>query len=197
MNFQADIALKIQDGDKKAFEEVFRALYAALCSYANNYLKDHDQAEEVVQEVFCNYWNKRKSLEITGTLDAYIFQSVRNACFNYIKHQKVRRDYALDQLSSLRHEETQQHDVLIALELEQKIEECLLQLPPERQKIFRMSREEGLKYKEIAEKMNISIKTVEAQMGKALHSMREKLLAYLSLALLIGWDIIHWLNNNL
>lgn len=181
MNFQTDIVKRIQEGDERAFELVFRSLYAILCTFANKYLKDTDQAEEVVQEVFYNYWNKRESLEITGILDAYLYSSVRNACLNHLKHQDVRKAYNHAQQIELKAEEQRPKDSLLELELEEKIEGCLSQLPTERQKIFRMSREDDQKYQEIANKLGISIKTVEAQMGKALKSLRECLKDYLSI----------------
>src|SRR5690606_11622365 len=126
----------------------------------------------------------------------YLFRSVRNSCFNHLKHLKVRKEYAEDQLADLKLEESRSEDLLQSFELQHKIEECLLQLPSERQKIFRMSREEGMKYREIAENLKLSIKTVEAQMGKALQNLHEQLSAYLDMLLIISFGILYWLINN-
>lgn len=185
MNNLENIAHKIRNGDEQAFEQVFRRYYAGMCGYAQKYLSDLDQAEEIVQEVFYNFWLKRSRLEVKGILEAYLYRAVRNACLNHIKHLSIRKQYVLDQIQPLKEEENKNHDKVIALELQQKIEASIGQLPPERQKIFKLSRYEGLKYKEIALRLNISLKTVETQMGKALQFMRENLSEYLPLLLVL------------
>lgn len=178
-----DIVLRIKAGDKQAFEEVFRRCYAEMCGYAGRYIEDRDEAEEIVQDVFFNYWNKKELLDITGSLEGYLFRSVRNACFNHLKHMQVRTRFA--QQVVVTKEEGDYSNGIEVLELQERIEESLDQLPPERKKIFRLSREEGLKYKEIADRLGLSIKTVEAQMGKALKFLRENLAEYLPVLLLI------------
>ena len=191
-----DINLRIKTGDEKAFEEVFKSSYAGLCGYANKYISDLDQAEEIVQEVFFNYWNKRTFLEINGALEAYLYKAVRNACLNHLKHLKVRSQYAVAQLHTLKEEESKHLDTMVELELQQKIEDSINLLPTERQKIFKLSRYEGLKYLEIAAELQLSVKTVEAQMGKALKFLKENLAEYLPLLLLIISSIklfINWL----
>jgi len=140
-----------------------------------------DQAEEIVQEMFFNFWQKKESLEINTSLEAYLFRSVRNACLNYLKHLKIREQYKLANNQEIKQKEQEIHDTVVAMELEEKIERIINQLPPERQKVFKMSRYEELKYKEIAQKLNISIKTVEVQMSKALKFLRMHLSDYLSL----------------
>lgn len=185
MDNTQDIASRIKQGDQKAFEKVFKSSYAGMCGYANKYLTDLEQAEEIVQEVFFNYWNKRKTLEIQGPLEAYLYRAVRNSCLNHIKHLQVRTQYVLAQVQPLKEEENRQHDKMVELELQQKIDECINLLPHERQKIFKLSRHEGLKYQEIATELKLSVKTVEAQMGKALKFLRENLAEYLPLLVFI------------
>ncbi len=155
-----------------------------MCGYVSRYVDDPDQAEEIVQEVFYNFWNKRSEIFITGSLESYLFRAARNSSLNYIKHLKVRHEYATAREVLMKEEESRVTDEVVELELHQKIDECIEQLPAERQRIFKMSRFEGLKNKEIAEKLNISIKTVEAQMGKALKYLRENLVDYLSVLLI-------------
>lgn len=184
MNFKADTAQKIRNGDEQAFEEVFRGLYPKLCVFANRFLADHDHSEEVVQEVFFTFWAKRESLEIKGEIGAYLYRSVRNACINQLNHQKVKQAYISDQLKESIENHQLEADPMVQSELQRKIPECMSKLPTERQRIFRLSREDGLKYREIAEKLGISIKTVEAQMGKALANLKECLKEYLILLFL-------------
>lgn len=150
-----------------------------MCGYAVRYVEDSALAEEVVQDVFLSFWEKRMTLEITGSIEAYLFRAVRNTCLNHIKHAKVKHRFAMAQIPSLSEEEGRVTDKVVELELQEKIDECVDQLPPERKKIFKLSREEGLKYKEIASQLGLSIKTVEAQMGKALKFLRENLMEYL------------------
>lgn len=171
----------IQSGNEKAFEELFKSQYPALCGYARKYLEDIDQAEEIVQEMFFNFWQKKETMKINTSLEAYLFRSVRNACLNYLKHLKIQEQYKLANNQQIKQKEQEIHDTVVAMELEEKIEQIIDQLPPERQKVFKMSRHEELKYKEIAQKLNISIKTVEVQMSKALKFLRMHLSDYLSL----------------
>lgn len=144
-----------------------------------------DQAEEIVQEMFFNFWQKKDKVDISISLEAYLFRSVRNACLNYLKHLKVREEHRLATNEELRKKEQEVHDKMEALELQERIDRTIEQLPPERKKIFKMSRFEELKYKEIAEKLNISVKTVEVQMSKALKFLRMHLSDYLSVGILI------------
>ena len=144
---------RLKSGDEQAFEQLFKAQYPALCGYARKYLDDLDQAEEIVQEMFFNFWQKREKVEINISAEAYLFRSVRNSCLNYLKHLKIREEHRLATNEEIRRKEHEVHDSVVALELQEKIEKVIEELPPERKKIFKMSRYEELKYKEIAEKL--------------------------------------------
>ena len=174
-----DVVTAIRQGDEKAFEQTFRKYYERLCQYACSLLKDQDEAEEVVQHVFFTIWEKHSELEITLSLKSYLYRAVHNHCLNRFKHATVReahRDHSL-------HFSTQSYDpvteAIHANELEEWIEIAVSTLPEQCQKAFRMSRFEELKYQEIADKLGISIKTVENQIGKALKILRIELAAYL------------------
>lgn len=191
-----DIVLKIKTGDEQAFEQVFRSNYAGMCGFAGKYIDDKDEAEEVVQEVFFNYWSKKETLDIIGALEAYLYRSVRNACLNHLKHMQVRAKFV--EQASLQEEESSFSNSIEVLELQGKIEDSIDQLPSERKKIFKLSREEGLKYREIADQLGLSVKTVETQMGKALKFLRENLTEYLPVLLLIFllqlvYELVHYI----
>lgn len=162
----------IQEGSYSAFEKVFNAYYAPLSRFAMGYIGDQDQSEEIVQQVFFHYWEKHAELQINSSIKAYLYQAVRNHCLNALKHEQVKN--RTEQIM-LRDEEPSEENILEGLELEERIDLTISEMPTERQRIFRMSRFEELKYREIAEQLNISIKTVENQMGKALKYMREQL----------------------
>lgn len=151
--------------------------YAPLCLFAQKYLHDADESEEVVQAFFLKLWEDRSKIEITISLKSYLFGAVRNRCLNFIKHQKIKQDYETEVVNSISAENYAANSFL-EVDLLKKIEESINALPPRRREIFILSREHGLKYREIAEKMNISVKTVEAQMGQALKDLRENLKVY-------------------
>ena len=176
--------------NEQAFERLFRDQYAVLCGYARKYVDDLDQAEEIVQDMFFNLWQRRQQMDINISVEAYLFRSVRNACLNYLKHLKVREEHRLATNAEIRQKEQEVHDSVIALELQERIEEVVESLPPERKRIFKMSRYEELKYKEIAEKLNLSVKTVEAQMSKALKHLRLHLSDYLALTILMLVELL-------
>jgi RNA polymerase sigma-70 factor, ECF subfamily len=169
----------IQIKTRADFEAMFKAQYSPLCSYANSILKDLDASEEVVQEVMFKIWNIREKLVIDSSMKSYLFRAVRNGCMNVLKHQKIREAYRVSRESDHIENQRSQEDEMIMTELECRIREAIDRLPLERRKVFILSRYDGLTYNQIADKLNISVKTVENQMGKALRSLREELKDYL------------------
>ncbi len=169
---------KIRANDEKAFERLFRHYYPHLCLYATQILKNPSAAEEIVQEMFVRLWERREETEIETSLKNYLYRAVKNHCLNFIKHNQIKYEYSQKILAET--EPISPGEIFEnQTELFQKIEKSISELPAKRQEIFRLSRQEGLKYREIAEKMNISIKTVETQMGLAIKTLREKLRDFL------------------
>lgn len=184
--------VRILISDKGDFENLFRLYYQDLCSYAHHFLKDSAAAEEIVQDIFFKLWEKREQLKVTTSIKAYLFQSTRNRCLNVIKHIDIRENYKQQNEQVRKSSELEGFDEMEVSELQDKIQVAISKLPPERQKIFMLSRYEGLRYKEIAKKLGLSPKTVENQMGRALKFLREELVEYLPLLLIILTD---WMNN--
>nr|WP_296704460.1 RNA polymerase sigma-70 factor [Algoriphagus sp.] len=171
----------IKSGDEKALEMLFKEYYQPLCRYANSYLEDSDDAEEVVQNCFIKLWEKKENINIQSSVKSYLYQTIRNSCLNEIKHQKVKKNYG-DMLAQQGEQYSESSDQsTLKGELEEKIALALQALPQQCRLIFTMSRFEELKYQEIADQLNLSIKTVENQMGKALKLMRIQLQEYLPL----------------
>ncbi|MFH2141453.1 MAG: RNA polymerase sigma-70 factor [Bacteroidota bacterium] len=184
----------IKISTKEEFEELFRANYSNLCAYANKYINDIADSEEIVQDVFFKLWNKRENLEITSSIQSYLYRSVRNSSLNILKHINIREEYKEHHKREISYEESNFDEEILLTELEKKIAETIEKLPPERRKIFILSRYDGLKYREIAEMLNISVKTVENQMGKAIKYMRENLSDYLTIIILLIIALNNYIN---
>lgn len=176
-----DLLERIQQDDKKALEILFKTYYSPLCRFAKTILKNSEQAEDVVQEVFLKIWDKRNSIDPNPSFKAYLYMAVRNHSLNLLKinERKYWLDDDLENYEILSNNEVQAQ--LEAKELSQKINEVIESLPEKCKLTFKLSRFENLSYKEIAEAMGLSVKTVENQMGKALALLRKEVSPYLSL----------------
>lgn len=166
---------QIRSGDQCAFEKLFHLHYARLCVFSNSYLKSLDVARDVVQEVFIKIWDNREEFEIRHSLKAYLYQAVRNQSLNHLEKnkQKIRLKESLKEQRDLLQEEVPTD--FNTEELTQKVWKIVDELPERRKMIFILYRKHGLSYKEIAEVMDITRKTVENQMGKSLQYLRERL----------------------
>jgi len=165
--------------DSSSFEELFRSYFTPLMLFARKILVDEDDAREVVHKVFIALWEKRDKLDLNTSLKSYLFTSVHNRSLNLLRDRKKFSDEELPEVAGNWDVSTQ----IEAMELEEKIRETIQSLPDKCRQIFELNRFEGLKYSEIAQELNISVKTVENQMSKALKILREKLMHYLILLL--------------
>ena len=162
-------------GDLKAFEVMFRTFYPELCNYAYKFFRDKDTAEEIVQDLFYKLWEKKESIVVRSSIRSYLYRSVYNNAMMLIREKNTRKTTNVLPGNSAvfpGHEPDRQMETG---ELERVVESTLSSMPEKVRRIFEMSRFEGLKYKEIAERLLISIKTVEANMGKALKEFRKVL----------------------
>lgn len=181
---EENILKKLREKDISAYELVFKEFYPELCGFANKYLQDMDKAEELVQDLFCSLWEKIEDLSIQVSLKSYLYSSIRNSVFNHFKHKKVvdkYQQYASNKDAFSSHAGVQ----LEVKELQANIERAIGTLPDKCRKVFELSRIHHKKYQEIADELEISIKTVEVHMGKALRILRSELGPYLPIALLI------------
>ena len=175
MTRDTEIIRRIRQGDIEQFESLFRSSYVSLVRYSKTLIKDHDTAEEIVQDLFFRLWQDKEKLKIESSLNGYLFRSVHNRCLHFIEHNRVVDRYAEEM--SYRQPEKQESpsDILQYSELQARIAKILERLPERCGQIFYMSRFEGLKYSEIAEKLSVSVKTVESNMGRALKEFRKEL----------------------
>lgn len=171
----------IKNNSEAAFDELFRKYYQKLVYFALKMLKNHDSANEVVQDLFVNFWEKRHQLEPRVSLQAYLYRAVYNNCIHLIKKEKL---YQGDELNLMNEPGEDFKNLLEENELELRIFNLIEQLPTECKRIFKLSRFDELKYLEIADKLNLSVKTVETQMSRALKFLRNNLSDYVKLLIL-------------
>jgi RNA polymerase sigma-70 factor (ECF subfamily) len=175
---QAIVTL-LAEKDETAFELVFKSHFKRLHAYAFTILRDETEAEDIVQQVFYKLWERQENLSVTGSVSAYLYRAVHNESLNYLKHQKVKTNHKLHVAYSMKNQAEHPAKKVLANELEKNIHAALGELPEQCRTIFQMSRFDELKYREIADKLGISVKTVENQMGKALRLLRLKLVDFL------------------
>ncbi|MBK7134492.1 MAG: RNA polymerase sigma-70 factor [Bacteroidales bacterium] len=175
MSTDSEIAGRIRKGDKTEFESLFRSSYVSLVKYSRTLIKDQDTAEEIVQDLFVKLWQEKEKIKIESSLNGYLFRAVHNKCLHYIEHLKVVERYAATVVSGEADLSDDPSEILHYKDLQMKIASILERLPERCGRIFCMSRFEGLKYSEIAEKLSVSVKTVEASMGIALKEFRKEL----------------------
>lgn len=170
---------KIKEGDIRSFERLFRSTFTPLCLYATGITGRREIAEEIVQDVFYILWRDRERLQIFQSIKAYLYAAVRNRSLQYCEHSSVEEQHREQVLSRENEPENSTPlEVVEYRELEDLINRALTKLPPRRLRIFRLHREEGRRYNEIAKQLSISVKTVEAEMSKALQALRKEVEKY-------------------
>ena len=179
------ISILLAKKDEAAFEQVFKTYFKNLHAYACTILKDEDEAEEMVQQVFFKLWDRAENLSFNGPIAAYLYRAIHNECLNYIKHQKVRSNHQLYVAHSMKNQSEHAQGRVLGKELEARYKKALEELPEQCRLIFQLSRFGDMKYREIADELNISIKTVENQMGKALKILRQKLVEFLPILVVL------------
>lgn len=172
----------LEHDNKYKLEKLFNDYYAAVLLYSISIVRDKDDAEDIVQRAFISLWRKIELMNYHLSARAYLYKSVYHASLDLLKHKKVRKRYE-DEVKS----NTQILHPINSKEkeLHERIESAIDELPGQCRQIFKMSRTDKLRYKEIAATLNISEKTVENQMGKALKILRGTLKDYLPMILLL------------
>lgn len=166
------------------FESIFKSNYKNLHIYAISLVKDSAVADEIVQNVFYKLWEKKEKVKIQTSITAYLYRSVYYESLNLIKHAKVNESYK-KYVSNTTKDHESPGDTASLKQLQQKIDTALNELPEQCRAIFHLIRFEELKYRDVADKLGISVKTVENQMGKALRVLRTKLAEFLPVLILL------------
>ncbi|TKG94915.1 RNA polymerase sigma-70 factor [Puteibacter caeruleilacunae] len=182
----SDIVSRLKNSEESVFEMVFSSYFPRLVYFTKEYLPDEETARNIVHDTFLSLWNERAKLQDNTNLNAWLFTVARNKSLKYLRHLQVEKKFK--EYSLIQQQEIQANQIALShtdtseltfQEIQQKIEQTMAQLPEQCRKIFQLSRFEDKKNKEIAEELEISIKTVEAQITKALKLFRINLQEYL------------------
>lgn len=181
MSAEDEIVLqqRLSRGDETAFQETFEIYFKVLVLFATKFSLDKETAEDLVQDVFVRLYEQKDRLQFHSSLKAFLYQSVRNRCIDLIRSTKTREKHHVEIKAGTDVEGLNSEDLMLQSELEEKIYHSIKQLPDQCQLIFKMNRFEGKKNQEIADELNISKRTVETQISKALKILREDIYPYL------------------
>lgn len=181
MNHTAEerqLVIQLKEGNQSSFKKLYSNYAPILFAFSKKYLKSQADAEEIVQEVFLRIWEKKDNIDENKSFSSYIIQAAKHRIFNGFR-KRVNEQAYLDFLIYADNASVNFTELDVEYrEIKSKAEQAIETMPPKRQEIFRLSRETGLMNKEIAEKLQISIKTVENQMGQALKFLRDELSDY-------------------
>jgi RNA polymerase sigma-70 factor, ECF subfamily len=162
-----------------------------LCFFAQKYVKDFETAKEIVQDSFLSLWEKRETIDMERPVKSYLTKVIHNKCTNHLRDNRKFDRYILSVENLVDIPEYNDSDSLVEEELHIKIDSAIAELPEKCREVFVMSRYESLKYQEIADKLQISVKTVETQMSKALQHMRIRLSEYISVLLALIYSYLN------
>ena len=182
MNNDSELMEKISQGHEESFATLFDCYYPSLCFYTNKYIHDLDESRSLIQEIFIDIWIKRNRLKINQSVKAYLFKSAHNKARDYLKHKAIELKYENEHPFA---EAVNDPDLIEEAELNARINKAINELPEKCREIFILCRFEELRYSEIANRLEISVKTVEMQMGIALKKLRTKLSASQHIQILI------------
>lgn len=182
---EKQLFLDFQQGNSSLFDYFFDKYYQGLCVYAYRILKSETDAEDLVQDFFVRILENHKHIFIDSSVKSYFIRSVHNRCLDMLAHRKVKTSHEQFRLKMMSDEDLQEYPLLDS-ELTQQIEKAIANLPGGIRETFLLNRFEGLSYQQIATQENISVKTVEYRISKALTKLRKDLGDYLFILLFLG-----------
>jgi len=175
---------RLINGDQTAFELLFRLYYPGLVTFASRIVLDSDEAEEIVQEFFVKLWAGRREIKKSETLKSYFFTSVKNRALNFLKKEKISEKVRQELREMIETDRLYQPDLFVESELQSRIKSAFEKLPSRTNEVFTLSRFKDFSNDEIAEKLNISKRTVETHISNALKLLRKELKDYMFMLLL-------------
>ncbi|PXY46002.1 hypothetical protein DMB68_02105 [Flavobacterium hydrophilum] len=191
INHDEVLVSRLRNGDESALTDLYNKFWQALFISAFNIIKDKELCEDIIQDIFMNIWHNREKLEIRISLKGYMYACARYQVFNHLKKNKDRIQVELFDDLEKRFQHTTPETEMMHQELVLQINSIVATLPEKCQLVYKLSREEQLSHKEIAERLNISVKTVENHITKALHSIKSSMGSSISMAMVI------WISKNI
>ena len=188
---EIELIESIKNGNQESWDHIVELYYQPLFGFIMSMVREKESAEELVQDVFVNFWAKRDRINITSSLKAYLYRAARNHTLNFIKRRNFELNYQRSLVGrvTIQHNDTEQ--AFHFSELEQKLYASIEALPEKRREIFRLSRFEDLTYKEISVALDIPVRQVHYQIGLALKELRTKLQGLVDYKLMnIGWMLL-------
>lgn len=175
----------VRRGNKQAFEELFKEYYFLLTRFAWRSVKSKAIAEELVQDVFAQIWEERTTWAPSGSVKAWLYKAVKHRSLDHLKHQKVRQQYDPQWMDQYSNPIIEFEDDYREKQIREALQRAIEELPPRSRMTYKLHRLDGLTYQEIAQVMDISVKTVESQMTRTLKMLRNRLSNLLALLLTI------------
>ena len=186
-----DILAGLKNGNEVAYKHLYDEYYTKLCRVANFYVRDTFISENIVGDLIFNLWEKREELVIRESLNAYLFTSIRNRCYNYLSQAHVQRESSITQLQenslifSMHSESEIPIGILMEKELQDVVVIAISRLPEQTKKVFELKRYEDLSYEDISSQLDISINTVKYHIKSALKLLREELKEFLTVLIIL------------
>lgn len=179
IKFEQLLVSRLRKGDPDAFSDIFTAYYEDLVHFAYTIIHDLTGAEDIVQDIFVWLWESRENLNITVSLKSLLLKTIQNKCIDWHRHRKIMTAHSEYLIDNAPLYEYSTDNYLLRSEMELIIEKALEQLPESISATYKMSRHEGLKYHEIAERLDVSVRTVEVRISKALELLRKSFIDFL------------------
>ncbi|MEI6752855.1 MAG: RNA polymerase sigma-70 factor [Paludibacter sp.] len=186
-----DTLVGLKNGNEDAYKYLYDEYYTKLCRVANFYVRDTFVSENLVSDLIFYLWENRNNLIIRDSLNAYLFTSIRNRCFNYLNQAHVQRESSITQIQednlifSIHSETDLPIGILIEKELQNVVDLAVNRLPEQTKKVFELKRYEDLSYEDISAKLNISVNTVKYHIKSALKILREELGEFLTVIIFL------------
>ncbi len=174
--FEQLLIKKLKAGDPESFSDIFSAYYKDLVFFAYSFTQELPGAEDIVQDTFVKLWEDHEKLNVTFSLKSILLKTIQNKCIDWHRHKKIVNNHSIYIINNSPLYEYDTDNYILRSELERRIEKAIINLPEKLKEAFEMNRFEGLKYQEIASKLNVSIRTVEVRISKALDMLRKSLI---------------------
>jgi RNA polymerase sigma-70 factor (ECF subfamily) len=185
VSYERILLEKLKNDDQSAFTIIFTKYYQDLVRFSFGYTRNSAAAEEIVQEVFLKLWENRTTMVINNSLRSFLLKTVQNRSIDSLRHVNITNKYASKVLEHPSLSENDTENYILHSELQANFNHAMEKIPFEYAEAYRMSRIETMNYQEIAQKLNVSVRTVEVRISKALNLLREELKDFLVLVLML------------